>query len=66
MNNMMKNNKTKGLQDFLTEDASLTEKVTYEEFQNRKAAPNNTDDMIAEAYKAYRDALEKLQCEKSN
>lgn len=60
MDDMMKKYKTKGLQEFLAEDSSLTEQMTYAEFQDKKAAPNNTDDAIAEVYKAYRAALEKL------
>ena len=53
-------NKIKGLKEFLTEDASLTEKLTYEEFQEKKAAPGNSDDGIYEAYEAYCTALEKM------
>lgn len=60
MNDTMKKYKTKGLQEFLAEDTSLTEQVTYAEFQNKKAAPNNTNDRISEAYKAYCTALERL------
>lgn len=60
MNDTMKNYKTKRLQEFLAEDPSLTEQMTYADFQDKKAAPNNTDDAIAEVYKAYREVLEKL------
>ncbi len=50
--------KPKGLQDFLNEDPSLTEKITYEEFENGQKAINMKDDGIAEAYDAYRRVLE--------
>lgn len=50
----------KGLQEFLKEDVSLTEKISYEEFEEKKAAPGNSDDGISEAYRTYRAELEKL------
>lgn len=50
--------KPKGLQDFLNEDPSLTEKITYEEFENGQKAINMKDDGIAEAYESYRKDLE--------
>lgn len=50
--------KPKGLQDFLNEDASLTEKITYKEFENGQKAINMKDYGIAEAYDAYRRVLE--------
>ncbi len=50
--------KPKGLQDFLNEDPSLTEKITYEEFENGQKAINMKDDGIVEAYDAYRRVLE--------
>ena len=50
----------KGLQDFLAEDVSLTDQISYEEFQAKKAAPNNSDNEIAEVYQTYRTAVEKL------
>ena len=46
--------KRKKLQDFLEEDKSLTEKISYEEFLKKKAAPNNTDDSITEVYEKYK------------
>ena len=45
--------KTKGIMDFIAEDGSLSTKITYEEFKNKKAAPNNSDDGIKEAFEAY-------------
>ena len=39
--------------DFIAEDKSLTTKITYEEFENKKAAPGNSDDGIEEAFEAY-------------
>lgn len=50
----------KNLQKFLAEDRSLTEKMTYEQFQSKETAPNNSDDAIDAAYKGYCDALKKL------
>ncbi|MDE6664442.1 MAG: hypothetical protein K2K46_14045 [Lachnospiraceae bacterium] len=49
----------KGLYDFLAEDAGLTDKITVEEFQNKKAVPNNSDDEIDKVYKTYCTLLEK-------
>lgn len=60
MNDTMEKNKTKGLQEFLAEDSSLMERMTYAEFQSKKAAPDNTDDPLPDVYKAYCDALENL------
>lgn len=54
------NVKTKGLSDFLSEDKSLTDTFSYEEFCEKKAAPNNSDDILEDVYRAYRTALEKL------
>ena len=39
--------------DFIAEDGSLTTKITYEEFKNKEAAPDNSDDEIREAFEAY-------------
>ena len=50
--------KSKGLQDFLNEDLSLIEKITYEEFENGQKVINIKDDEIAEAYDVYRKVLE--------
>lgn len=52
--------KGKGLREFLAEDSSLTNKMTYEEFQNKKAAPDNSDDDIDKVYRTYRTLTEKL------
>lgn len=52
--------KRKGLQDFLNEDSSLTEKITYEEFLDKKLAPNNSDDPIEEVYWDYRRIIDSL------
>ena len=49
----------KSLQGFLNDDASLTEKVSYEQFLEKKTAPNNSDDALGEVYKAYCIAVEK-------
>lgn len=46
--------KPKGLKDYLAEDPSLSEKITYEEFQRRQnASADIKDDGVAEAYEAY-------------
>lgn len=45
--------KAKGIMDFIAEDGSLTTKITYEEFKNKEAAPDNSDDEIKEAFEAY-------------
>lgn len=49
----------KGLQGFLADDMSLTERVTHEQFLEKKTAPNNSDDELGEVYKVYRAAVEK-------
>ena len=50
--------KQKGFQDYLNDDQSLTEKITYEEFINSQKATNQKDDGIEEAYDSYRRVLE--------
>lgn len=50
----------KGLRSFLEDDASLTEKMTNEDFQNKKAVPNNSDYEIEEVYQTYCTLLEKM------
>lgn len=52
---------TKGLQDYLAEDASLMEEITYEEFENKKVAPGNSDKSISEAYQVYQKYCANLQ-----
>lgn len=51
--------KSKGLQDLLGESKSLTEKMTYAEFQSRNAQ-QYLDDGIDNAYKTYRDIINTL------
>lgn len=53
MDKLINNHTVKGLQEFLKEDKSLTECMDYEEFESKKAAPNNSDDRIMDAYQAY-------------
>lgn len=60
MSDTMKNRQMKGLQDFLTEDESLAEKMTYTDYENKKSAPDNSDRGIREVYETYRTLLEKL------
>ena len=45
--------KTKSLQDYLNDDPSLREKISYEEFMAGKAAPKNSDIPFEEAFRAY-------------
>lgn len=55
--------KPKNLQDFLDDDKSLTEKITYEEFQKRNIQ-ENSDDNVDDVYKAYRNAINTLNAKK--
>lgn len=52
---------TKGLEQFLEEDPSLRESISYTEFENKKAAPNNSDKKLAVVYQTYCDVVEKLE-----
>lgn len=45
--------KIKGLEDYLQDDADLMKKITYQEYQKKKAAPRNTDHPIEEAFEEY-------------
>lgn len=47
--------KSKGLEDFLKEDPSLTKEITYEEFESNQKVVNIEDDGIEESYDAYKD-----------
>lgn len=60
MNDTTKNRQMKGLQEFLAEDESLAEKMTFADYQNKKSAPGNSDRGIREVYETYRTILEKL------
>ncbi len=53
----------KGLKQFLDEDTSLTEQMTHEDFENKKAAPNNSDKKLEEVYQTYCTVLENLEKE---
>lgn len=44
----------KGLNEILNEDASLTEKITYKEFIERKTVPTNSDKTVKLAYDNYK------------
>ncbi len=50
--------KPKGLQDILLENKSLTEKITYDEFQ--RSIKQNLDDGVDDAYKTYCELLKEL------
>ena len=51
--------KQKGFQDYLNDDPSLTEKITYEEFMNKKATPKDNEEIsIEDAYDSYCRVLE--------
>ncbi|MCM1143342.1 MAG: hypothetical protein NC318_07050 [Blautia sp.] len=52
--------KGKGLFGFLEEDTSLKEKISYEEFQGKKAVPDNSDETIEKAYQDYCTLTEKI------
>lgn len=56
--------KQKGFQDYLNDDPSLTEKITYEEFIRRQQmSANQKDDGVKEAYNSYLKVLEELESE---
>lgn len=46
--------------DFITEDKSLSKKMTAEEYKNNKFAPENSDESLEKAYAAYKRILEKF------
>ncbi len=50
--------KTKDLQDYLQEDASLCKKITYEQFMHKEITSNNRDYKMENAYQAYRKAVD--------
>ncbi len=52
--------KRKQLQDFLKEDKSLLEKISYEEYLAKKSAPNNSDEPLDKTYRKYREIIEGL------
>ena len=43
----------KRLSDYLREDPSLAEKITYEEFQHGKGLPDDMDMPFERAYRVY-------------
>lgn len=49
--------KQKGLQQYLEDDPSLAEKISYDEFQNRinaHCSNSNMDDGVAEAFESFK------------
>lgn len=52
--------KPKSFTDFISEDGSLAEEMTLEEYENKKSAPSNSDAPLKEAYEAYKRVLETL------
>ena len=65
MNNQITSNadkhiEFKGLDDFLLEDSSLTEKMSLEEFNKNGSAPDNSDETIEAAYRSYRSFVDKF------
>ena len=50
----------KGLKDFLKDDPSLTKKISYEEYKNKKSTPNNSDEKLEKAYKDYKRIVKAL------
>lgn len=55
MNNII----PKGLEALLEDDPGLREKITYEEYQNGKTIPENSDQPLEEVYQEYRTFLMK-------
>lgn len=51
--------KTKGLNEYLKDSPSLTQKITYEEFQNSIISCDDLDDGVEEVYETYRNLIEK-------
>ncbi len=45
--------KIKGLEEYLQDDADLSKKITYQEYEEKKAAPMNSDHRIEDAYAEY-------------
>lgn len=45
--------KIKGLEEYLQDDADLMKKITYQEYQDKMAAPRNSDHPLEEAYEEY-------------
>lgn len=50
--------KQKGFKDYLNDDPSLTEKITYEEFIYSQKATGQKDDGVEEVYNDYLKVLE--------
>lgn len=46
--------KLKGLRDYLEDDPSLAQKITYEEYMNKAATPQCSDIPIETAYANYK------------
>lgn len=49
----------KGLEALLEDDPGLREKFTYDDYQNGKIIPINSDQPLEEVYKDYRTFVEK-------
>lgn len=52
--------KPKSCMDFVAEDKSLSKKMTAEEYENNKFAPENSDESLSEAYATYKKVIEEL------
>ena len=52
--------KPKSCMDFIAEDERLSKKMTAEEYENNKFAPENSDESLSEAYAAYKKIMEEL------
>lgn len=52
--------KSKGLKEYLEDDPSLTQKITYEEFQNSIISCADLDDGVEDAYKTYKQVIENM------
>lgn len=51
--------KSKGLNEILEENPSLTRELTYEEFKNSIVLCADLDDGVEEAYETYKNFIEK-------
>lgn len=57
--------KQKGFKNYLSDDSSLTEKITYEEFKNSQKITEQINDTVDEVYNCYHKVLENLKTNKN-
>ncbi len=58
--------KPKGLAEFLEEDSSLKEKITYDQYIQNGAVPENSDDELEKVYQVYCKILKERNSESLN